>query len=578
LRHTSPLEGLQKEARLMKEGRARYVIELRKQLERLNGLLVTSESHNTLDAAAKLYRLVHTLKGSAPMFGFNRIGTIAEQLVQQWEWAQSGEVDHESGFSVTDRFSAAASEGGPLFRQLTMELDIYVQELGLDEQQDQFTTVSTVASGSRLLVIDEDDVLRSYLVRRLTLEGYEVDDARDAHTAKKLMRQITYDLITLDLMMHPQSGYELFEFVKQDPTLKWVPVIVLSGRSDFHDKVRCFQLGADDYITKPFQYEELSIRIYSQLKRTQVFEQMAFRDPLTGVYNRRYFDHQVTVELQRIQRYPAPISLAFIDIDRFKSINDTHGHHVGDLVLQGMSHLLQNHLGATDVLARLGGEEFVVVFPGSSAEEARLIVEDILQHTRTGPVAQNEGQAYHVTFSAGVCEWVKGLSVDEWIKCADHAMYTAKQSGRDRVLLFTGGMSAPEHSTGLSMHEERRKTVLIAADDRILRSILVTKLRHLPLTFVEVVDGIEAYEIISKQLVDLCILDGPMPRQDGFEMLAQLKEKQGKPEGLQVLMLSGRSREEDMSRGVQLGVDAFMPKPFSMVELEFKVKQMLGLV
>ena len=127
----------------------------------------------------------------------------------------------------------------------------------------------------------------------------------------KLLREHTYDLVTLDLMMHPQSGYELFEFLKEDPTLKWLPLIVLSGRNDLNDKVRCFHLGADDYVTKPFQYEELAARIYGLLKRTKNFEQLAFRDPLTGVFNRRYFDLQIGMELQRIERYPAPISLSF---------------------------------------------------------------------------------------------------------------------------------------------------------------------------------------------------------------------------------------------------------------------------
>lgn len=147
---------------------------------------------------------------------------------------------------------------------------------------------------------------------------------------------------------------------------------------------------------KPFKYEELSARIYSLLKRTKTFEQMAFRDPLTGVYNRRFFDHQIHVELQRVGRYPAPISLVFIDIDRFKSINDTFGHSVGDLVLQGLAHLLQNNLRSTDLLARLGGEEFVVVLPDTSGIDALKTMDSILAQARVEPVAQNEGQSFYI--------------------------------------------------------------------------------------------------------------------------------------------------------------------------------------
>ncbi|TDG00400.1 diguanylate cyclase [Paenibacillus piri] len=561
----------------MKEGRKRYIAELRKQLATLQELCAGAEAGMTRDAAVQLYRLVHTLRGSAPMFGFMRIGEIADKLVRQWEWTQAQEGLSSADMEFLNRFKLAVSEGDALVRQLSVELDIYNQELDLDEKREQAAMAGTaLSSGSRLLIIDDDEALRSYLVRRLILEGYQVDGASDVAEAQKLLRQFTYDLITLDLMMHPQSGYELFAFVKEDPTLKWVPLVVLSGRSDVHDKVRCFYLGADDYMTKPFQYEELSARIYSLLKRTKDFERMAFRDPLTGVYNRRFFDHQIQAELQRIQRYPSPISLAFIDIDRFKSINDTHGHHIGDLVLQGLAHLLQHHLRETDVLARFGGEEFVIVLPGSSGDHAQKTIESILRQTHAGPVAQHEGEAYRITFSAGVCEWTEGMTVAEWIKRADNAMYTAKQSGRDRVILYTGQLS-DSLSDASSAPEPGAKTVLIADDDRILRSILVSKLQHLPVTFVEAEDGEEAYRVVTTQSVDVCILDGVMPRLDGLGMLNRLHTNNMMPSGLQVLMLSGRGREEDMSKGAQLGVNVYMSKPFSMLELEFKVKQMLGL-
>jgi two-component system cell cycle response regulator len=580
LRQTTPEERVLREERLMKEGRKRYIVVLRKQLEQLIELGSTEEDQIVLDTALQLYRLVHTLKGSAPMFGFIRIGTIAERLVRLWEWAQDKEYTTRKNRPLKAEFQTALAGSTVLMQQLSMELDIYEQEFELDEQQEQLGKhAPAMALGSRLLIIDDDEVLRSYLVRRFRIEGYEVDEADDVTNAQRLLREYTYDLILLDLMMHPQSGYELFEFVKEDPTLKWVPLVVLSGRSHIHDKVRCFYLGADDFITKPFQYEELSARIYSLLKRTKDFEQMAFRDPLTGVYNRRFFDHQIQVELQRVGRYPCPISLIFIDIDRFKAINDTYGHHIGDLVLQGLAHLLQNHLRATDILARFGGEEFVIVLPGMTGLEALRSIESVLEHARVGPVAQNEGQPFHITFSAGVCEWSKGMAVEEWIRNSDDAMYAAKQNGRNRALLYTKGMSAVEVEGSTPM-KERRKTILIADDDRILRSILVSKLKHLPVNFLEAVDGEDAYAILIKQQqpVDLCILDGLMPRLDGFEMLERMKEESSKPAELRILMLSGRSREEDLARGFQLGVDTYMHKPFSMVELEVKVRQQLELV
>ncbi|MGG1601175.1 GGDEF domain-containing response regulator [Paenibacillus naphthalenovorans] len=453
------------------------------------------------------------------------------------------------------------------------EADMYSREL--NGQQDRHRHTVGPTHGQRLLVIDDDDVLRSGLVCRLKLDGYEVDDAADIMTAKRMLRERTYHVVMLELMIHPISGYELFEFMKDDPSLKWTPLIVLSGRNEMHDKVRCFYLGADDYVIKPFEYEELSARIYSLLQRTRTFEQMAFRDPLTGVYNRRFFDHQIQVELQRIDRYPAPISLVFIDIDRFKSINDTYGHSAGDLVLQGLAHLLQNNLRSTDLLARLGGEEFVVVLPNTSGKDALTTMESILTRTRLEPVAQNEGQSFFITFSAGVCEWEPGMSLEAWIAASDEGMYTAKKSGRNRVVLHPG--TSQKDSGVMPSPPPVRKKILIADDDNILRSILVAKLKHLPVEFAEAVDGEKAYESLLSQPADLCILDGMMPLLDGYGMLERLRERGTWPAGMKILILSGRSGEDDPSRGMKLGAHAYLRKPFSMVELELKVRELLNI-
>ncbi len=126
--------------------------------------------------------------------------------------------------------------------------------------------------------------------------------------------------------MGPESGYVLFDFLKNDLTFKWIPLIVLSGEDDVEEKVKCLDLGADDYVTKPFKFKELKARVSRLLTRAKEFEQMAFRDALTDVYNRRYFENHITVQLQKIKWTDEQMTLALLDIDKFKSINDTYGH------------------------------------------------------------------------------------------------------------------------------------------------------------------------------------------------------------------------------------------------------------
>jgi two-component system cell cycle response regulator len=300
-----------------------------------------------------------------------------------------------------------------------------------------------------------------------------------------------------------------------------------------------------------------------------IFSQMAFRDPLTGIFNRRYFDNQMQLELKRIERFPAPISLAFIDIDRFKNINDSYGHSIGDLVLQAMAHTLQENVRSTDLVARFGGEEFVIIFPNTTGQQAAELIQSILNIIRRSPVTEHEGQAYNITFSAGIAQWQPGIDVQKWIQAADETMYKAKVQGRNRCLLYD--YSLEEISSTVI-----KKRILIVDDDRMIRAILMSKLAHLPVDLMEATDGEVGLQILITEVIDLCILDAIMPKMDGFGLLLALRDnKKAFNEDMKVIMLSGRINDEDIARGMMLGADDYISKPFSMIELEAKVKKML---
>jgi two-component system cell cycle response regulator len=545
----------------LKVGRKILIKELGKKISILNQLEVGSVD---FVKAQEIYRLVHSLKGSAPVFGLNRIGHIAEQLVRQWEW-----VNSEQSIHTEDWIASSIAGSITQIAQLKEEYEINKKMIEIERYEPAPTIQVSVHQGSRILIVDDDEALRSYLVKSLQADGYKVDGVHNIENAKAKLYQNKYDLITLDLRMHPQSGYDLFYFLKEDPTLKWLPLIVLSGENDLQDKVRCLQLGADDYVTKPFQYEELAARIFSLLRRTMMFSQMAFRDPLTGIFNRRYFDNQLQLELKRIDRFPAPISLAFIDIDLFKQVNDTYGHSIGDLVLQAMAHILQENVRSTDLVARFGGEEFVIIFPNTYDQQAVLLIQGILNKLRSSPITEHEGQAFYITFSAGIAEWQSGTDVQKWIQTADETMYRAKEQGRNRCLVY-------DHTLEEAPLKVNRKRILVVDDDRMIRAILMSKLAQLPVDLMEASDGEEGLKILETEVIDLCILDAIMPRMDGFSLLLELRDhKKPLNEEMKVIMLSGRINEEDIARGMMLGADDYIAKPFSMIELESIVKKML---
>jgi diguanylate cyclase (GGDEF)-like protein len=570
---TSEIEQLQRKddrhTRLIMEGRRKYVEELGRQLQSMELLL--RQDGGSRETALQLYNLLHTVKGSAPVFGLVRLGQAAQHHLPKWEWA----LEKEAGPEEPSALPACEwiEEAREILQQLTMEREISLQELKWDEHGLDGMFAASPFKGSRILLIDDDPVLRDYLKRRLSIAGYVADEADGVAQALERLREFHYDLIVLDLMMRPLSGYELFEQMKEDPTLKWIPLMVVSGRSDVADKVRCFYLGADDYVTKPFHYEELEARIHSIINRTKTFEQLAFRDPLTGISNRRYFDNQLEMEFQRIVRCPAPLSLIFIDIDRFKAINDTYGHANGDRVLQGLAYLLQQYLRHSDLLARFGGEEFVVVMPGATAEEAKRAMDQILMKTRSTPVANNDGHAFHITFSAGISQWNPHITKDEWIAQADQAMYAAKQEGRNRVLVYEERMSSKQEEAVIE--EKRRKKLLIADDDGILRSILVAKFKSMDLDVIEADNGESALQLIQSEAPDVAIIDGMMPRLGGLELLAAVREDKKKANKLKVLMLSGKGKRHDILKGLKSGADDYMAKPFSLLELELRVKRLL---
>jgi two-component system, cell cycle response regulator len=519
--------------------------------------------------AQQVYLLLHNIKGSAPVFGLSRLGNIAEQLMLQWEWVTDNDLAPINETALSAKILNVSVNSHALFAQLRSEYEINRKLLELYSEEPIQTIQASSHKGSSLLIVDDDEALRSYLVRSLNDEGYETDGAVNIDDAKGTLYQNTYDLIILNLRMYPQSGYDLFYFLKEDPSLKWIPLIVLSEDNDITDKVRCLQLGADDYVTKPFQYEEFMARIYSLLRRTKNFAEMAFRDPLTGVSNRRYFDNQMQLELKRIERYPAPISIAFIDIDHFKKINDTYGHSIGDLVLQAMAYTLQENVRSTDLVARFGGEEFVIILPNTSAHQAKTLINSILFKFRSAPLTEHEGQSFNVTFSAGVAEWQPGLNLQKWIQFADETMYKSKQQGRNRCLVY-------EYIQGDNTSSLGKKRVLIVDDDRMIRSILLSKLAHLPVDLVSAEDGEMALGILKTQVIDLCILDAIMPKMDGFSLLlAFQKNAEVLNEHMRVIMLSGRINEDDIARGIMLGADHYIAKPFSMVELETLVKKLL---
>lgn len=293
---------------------------------------------------------------------------------------------------------------------------------------------------AKLLIVD-DNKQNIEILMDLFKDDYRVAVALDSQRALSLARsQSPPDLILLDILMPGMDGYQVCSLLKQEESTKGIPIIFVTAVSEVMDAAKGFDLGAVDYITKPFHPPTVKARVklHLELKRKQeLLEQYAFLDALTEIPNRRRFEETLHREWNRALRSGQPVSLIFWDIDHFKQYNDTYGHGQGDdclrLLAQTVAGCLQR---AGDFVARHGGEEFAVLLPYTGQEEA-LKVAQLLSGALDGLALthQTSPVADHVTVSMGVATALpqEGLEATELVERADQALYTAKKSGRHRI-------------------------------------------------------------------------------------------------------------------------------------------------
>jgi len=243
------------------------------------------------------------------------------------------------------------------------------------------------------------------------------------------------------------DGYETIRQLVELPETKNIPVIVLSSNDTVQDKVTTFDLGAMDFVCKPFEITELRARIRSALRISsllRMLEQKAQIDGLTGLYNRDYFEKRWGQEYDRSSREHTPLALAMVDIDHFKSVNDSFGHPAGDSVIEGVARLLERHLRQYDIACRFGGEEFALILPGTDTGKAVAICERIRAECERLEWAKLA--ARKVTVSIGVAGCAQGptMPAGAWVEHADQCLYRAKSEGRNRIV------STEEHGEGLT--------------------------------------------------------------------------------------------------------------------------------
>lgn len=302
---------------------------------------------------------------------------------------------------------------------------------------DSGTTCKT--EGAQLvLVIDDSHDVHRLLRARLKQENMQLQSAMDGPTGLEAAKTQKPSLVLLDLDMPDMDGFEVLRHLKEDAETHDIPVIVLSGLQSPADKVTAFDLGAVDYITKPFDLMELRVRLRSALRMADLIQLLAQRahiDGLTGLYNRAAFDERWAQANSENLRLGNPLSVAIFDLDHFKSINDTYGHPAGDEALRVFGKLIQTECRAYDIPCRFGGEEFVLIMPETTPDAAGGVCNRIRE--ALSALVWPAHPERTVTVSIGVAGAASKAtqSPEEWLHTADQALYRAKNGGRNRVVV-----------------------------------------------------------------------------------------------------------------------------------------------
>ncbi|MDP3300599.1 MAG: diguanylate cyclase [Sulfuricurvum sp.] len=290
---------------------------------------------------------------------------------------------------------------------------------------------------SKAVVLIVDDVVTNVQALALLLkEDYTIKVATSGVRALELAAQDPIpDLILLDVQMPEMNGYDVFKLLKEKSVTAEIPIIFVTGQDSVEDEEYGLELGAVDYIAKPIRPSIVKARVKTHIMLKQQHDQlvgMATHDQLTGLYNRHYLNDALSKKVAHAKRHSEPLSVIIVDIDHFKSVNDTYGHLTGDLILKAVGSAMQSGARKEDIAARFGGEEFIVLLDNCTAHDAQVKAE----HLRSQIEALHP-EEIAVTASFGVAQLQQDTQrYEDLLKNADTALYIAKEEGRNRVVVY----------------------------------------------------------------------------------------------------------------------------------------------
>ncbi|MDY6933379.1 MAG: response regulator [Spirochaetota bacterium] len=299
-----------------------------------------------------------------------------------------------------------------------------------------------------VLLVDDDESDIKLFMHYLSDEAYQLEMVKNGEDAISLAQHKEIDLILLDMLLPGMDGFEVCKRLKEMKETRNIQIIAVTSLCDIESKIKGIELGADDFLVKPVDRQELMARINALIKKKAYLDELcgrfqtvlnaAINDKLTNLYNHTYFKHVLDIEIKRSLRQKHPVTLMLIDIDNFKLYNDTLGHLAGDELLKQIAQLFKDHIREVDLAARYGGDEFAIIMPYVGSKEAAIIAERIRQAVWEMAFSHKSLLLPDkLSISIGIAfSPFDATTMEELIEIADRELYNAKNSGKDQVSIF----------------------------------------------------------------------------------------------------------------------------------------------
>ncbi|MBO9600545.1 MAG: response regulator, partial [Cohnella sp.] len=487
----------------------------------------------------EIYRFVHSIKGTAGTIGLPEWSSIAENLLEDIREDDTKTWTPEEAASLLSVFVRLI----PPLEAAQSDVEPEAEPVRRQEEDESAKPL--------ILLVDDDLELLMILKEVLERQRWQVLATDDPDKGLTWFYEMKPDCVISDIVMK-QSGFDFLRLIAPQTDVGLVPTILMSGNLDRETRLRAYESGVDDFITKPFDLDEFVARVGRLLRKRKRVAKLLLLDELTGAYNMTFLHQQYELRLSAIGEASFQrCSLAAFDIDGFGSINERYGHETGDRVLQRVSAIIRSRLKKDEFLARGASDQFLLWLPHLSETEAMSFVQE-LQKSIAESVHEHASGNFSVTVSAMASAIDPSASLDDHIRALVSTMQESKRP--------------------------QRLNIAIVDDDALLRNVLSKQIADLG--ELDRID-IRCYEDGERFFEDpwhagrgkyLVILDRMMPRMNGAEVLGRIRADYPQRDYL-IIMLTGVDDEREVSEAMRAGADDYMTKPFSLVELEARVRR-----